>query len=98
MYFLGCSVYAVAQPANVRAGQADIDIPGGDYARVVMSPNLCAQWCNNDPKCTAWSFVKANVSGPDPVCWLKNNVGPAVRRAGVVSGVKMSAQSPNIRR
>ncbi len=94
-----CLIYtgdASAQPVSRVIGQVDVDIPGGDYARINLSPNLCESLCNSDVKCKAWTFIKSNVAGPEPICWLKSSVGKAVRRAGMTSGVKAPASPPKL--
>src|SRR6478735_6727328 len=78
--------------ASSATAQTNFDRPGGDYqSRVVNSgdPQTCAQRCERDRKCLAWSF--SYPSGSErAVCWLKDKVLPRVEAVGVISGVRGS--------
>jgi hypothetical protein len=59
-------------------GEPNTDRFGSDFAHVTsffsvtVSPSLCGTLCVGNKQCKAWTFVKANIQGPSPVCWLKN--------------------------
>ena len=69
----------------------NIDRPGSDYASLDLAsadPKLCADACEKDPECQAFSYNPPGMSGPRAKCWLKNGVPEAFEADGVVSGVK----------
>lgn len=77
----------------------DTDRPGGDYrdfATARANPNRCANQCDADRRCEAFTYVPPGVQGPDAHCWLKDEVPAARRRAGMVSGVKRSPLPQNV--
>ncbi len=67
----------------------ETDRPGMDYRHFKIEtrdPALCADACNRDARCKAWTFkIKSSHSG---VCWLKYGVPAPVRNGACVSGVK----------
>jgi hypothetical protein len=86
------AVFALPMLASSAKAQTNFDRPGGDYqSRVVNSgdPQICAQRCERDRKCLAWSF--SYPSGSERAfCWLKDKVLPRVEAVGVISGVRGS--------
>jgi hypothetical protein len=95
------------QPGNIieatsvaqgRAGmELDTNRMGGDYTVFDLQrddPGLCRDACDNDPKCKAWTYVKPNVQGPRPRCWLKSVVPQPKADTCCVSGVKTSTKPP----
>lgn len=83
----------VAAPSEVR-GQAGFDRPGGDYANAPVrsaDPRVCAQRCERDNRCRAWSFSYPRTSTRDATCSLKNAVTPAKEDSCCISGVRGAA-------
>lgn len=77
--------------------------PGSDYrdfTMVTIDPNKCAEVCEQDSKCRAYTYVPPGYQGPDPRCWLKDSVPNAVTAKGMVSGITNSPmpQTMNINR
>lgn len=67
------------------------DRPGGDYARFVVpsgDPAVCMARCEREGRCRAWTFSYPGTGGTSAMCWLKNEVKPAVENKCCVSGVK----------
>lgn len=68
------------------------DRPGGDYANFELpwwaTVDTCANYCKNDPRCVAFTFVRPNYQGPEPRCWLKNVIPDVVPNAACDSGIK----------
>ena len=82
-----CSVPALAD-GYLEYG---LDRPGMDYKNFDLTssdPDLCRFACENDPVCKAFTFVRPGFQGPNPRCWLKNNVPAPVQHEGCVSWVK----------
>ena len=62
----------------------DIDYPGNDVGSVLESnPVNCCSHCNEDPKCSVYSWSNSNGG----TCWLKNSIATAVVKPGVISGI-----------
>lgn len=62
---------------------------GNDYRNFELDkacPELCAQQCENDNRCKAWTFVRPGVQGAKARCWLKDKEGTARRDNDTVSG------------
>jgi hypothetical protein len=81
----------------------NIDRPGRDFTSVTLppgsQPQACAELCDADETCRAWTFVRANVQAPNPRCWLKFGVPAAVANNCCVSDVKLAAVvEPNVDR
>jgi hypothetical protein len=88
----GCwlPVLLSALPAQVRA-QTGFDRPGGDYTSFTVrggDPATCAERCDRDPRCRAWSFAYPTTRLPRATCWLKTDVPARVEDACCVSGVR----------
>jgi hypothetical protein len=73
------------------------DFFGNDIAGLdVQNVNQCAAACNANPRCLAWTFVKAGRMGPTARCFLKNPIpSPSFNatcptNAECLSGVKRS--------
>jgi hypothetical protein len=68
------------------------DRPGHDYRNFVLSspvPRVCAEACEEDAKCKAWTYVKPNtIQGEQARCWLKDSVPPARGSSCCISGIK----------
>ncbi len=77
-------------PAEAQWG---FDRPGGDYSSFTTrggDPAVCAQRCERDARCRAWSFAYPT-GGRPATCWLKSQVRPRVENECCVSGVKGAA-------
>jgi hypothetical protein len=77
---------------SVSSMEWDTDRMGSDYRDFdlnVADPAICHDACMKDPQCKAWTYVKPNtIQGPNPRCWLKNNVPNPIKSGCCVSGVK----------
>jgi PAN domain len=63
-----------------------IDLPGGDYRELNRSElRLCADVCENDGKCVAFTYV-SNLRR----CWLKSSVPPSMDARHAISGFKVA--------
>jgi hypothetical protein len=82
---LSCSI------ALATSLEKNLDRPGSDYKNFDIAradPHLCELACDGDPDCQAFSYNPPGMSGPNAMCWLKNNVPSANNATGVASGVK----------
>src|SRR5690349_5683518 len=84
---LGLPCTGSAQDPTPRPpGQPNEDRPGGDYRyftertfsepnRVTSSlnPYVCRDACQQDQRCRAWTWVRPNIQGPWPGCWMKDS-------------------------
>ena len=71
--------------------QVGFDRPGGDYTSFSLrsgDPAACAQRCERDARCRAWSFAYPATEGSTALCWLKSRVPPRVSSSASVSGVR----------
>ncbi len=82
--WLGAALAAHAQDGTSRLG-ADYDI----FAMGGNDPSQCAQACGEDPRCKAWSFIKAIGQ-----CRLKHTPVQAVANGCCASGLKPGAPKP----
>jgi len=76
---------------NVCGMEWNTDRPGSDFRSFPLSkddPNICRNACMNEPRCKAWTYVRSNIQGPRPMCWLKNAVPQPVENQNCLSGVK----------
>lgn len=76
---------------NVCGMEWNTDRPGSDFKFFPLpkdDPNICRNACMNEPGCKAWTYVRPNIQGPRPMCWLKNAVPKAVKNQNCLSGVK----------
>lgn len=71
---------------------ADVDMPGGDYANFDLQspdPALCRDTCAAQKMCVAYTFVKPGIQSPAARCWLKSiDPGTAYASDCCVSGVQ----------
>ena len=94
----GANVYVGGQRYNVGGGafvsiEVDTNRGGSDYDNFDLpkaDPNLCADACEKDQKCRAYTYVKPGVQGNNARCWLKDSVPSASQSNCCVSGVKNS--------
>jgi hypothetical protein len=66
------------------------DRMGGDYRRIfpATTARACAEACAGDqPRCRAYTFVRAGYQESEPVCYLKETVPPETPDACCLSGV-----------
>jgi hypothetical protein len=58
--------------------EKNINRQGGDYSDFNTAKgsdvSVCELACESDPKCKAFTFVKAGPRGAVPHCWLKSSV------------------------
>jgi hypothetical protein len=70
----------------------DTDRMGSDYSDFDLNagnPAICRDACMKDPQCKACTYVKPNtIQGPNPRCWLKNNVPNPTKSGCCVSGIR----------
>jgi hypothetical protein len=68
-----------------------IDRFGGDYRNFETAPNpdgkACAQACEADKRCRAWTYARPGYIGPAGRCFLKDHVKQPRRRPCCISGV-----------
>jgi hypothetical protein len=86
----GMLASGAASPAHAQVG---FDRPGGDYSSFAVrsgDPVVCANRCDRDNRCRAWSFAYPTTFGPRAVCWLKSSVPTRVETTCCVSGVRGS--------
>jgi len=77
--------------------ETGVDRQGMNYNSYTLSsadPQLCANDCENDPKCEAFTYVNPGVRGANSPaeCWLKDGVPDPVSSECCVSGVKSLMQ------
>jgi hypothetical protein len=73
------------------AAQLGYDRRGGDYSTFTIrsgDPAVCAQRCERDGRCRAWSFSYPRTTHVLATCWLKKEVPPPVEDSCCVSGVR----------
>ena len=73
------------------------DRPGYDYKNFELSvadPRQCQNACYAEPQCQSFSYTNPGVLGPNPHCWLKTAVAPAVANNASTSGVKAGYVAP----
>lgn len=71
------------EPSTNRFGS---DYVGFDLA--AAEPEGCRSTCAGDDACRAFTYVKPGIQGPEPRCYLKNEVPPATPDECCVSGEK----------
>lgn len=84
---------ALAGGLREATAQLGFDRPGADFATFTIrqgDPAVCAQRCDRDRRCRAWSFAYPGHAGPQAVCRLKRSVSARVEDACCVSGVRGS--------
>lgn len=85
---LAAMSFAVLAPAHAQVG---FDRPGGDYASFPVTsadPGSCAERCEREGRCRAWSFAYPRTVTPVATCWLKSRVTARKEDSCCVSGVK----------
>jgi hypothetical protein len=68
-----------------------IDRFGGDYRWFETPPDAkgkaCAEACQNEPRCRAWTYRRAGYGAASARCFLKDVIKPPRRRPCCISGV-----------
>ncbi|HEX2215406.1 MAG TPA: PAN domain-containing protein [Xanthobacteraceae bacterium] len=85
------ALLALAALPAPAAAQSGYDRPGGDFANFPVrsaDPVVCAQRCDRDSRCRAWSFSYPRTVTVRAMCWLKRSVPARVENACCVSGVR----------
>jgi len=84
----------IAMPPPAFADQMfeySVDRPGNDYHREVFPSNYneitCQNMCENDGKCSAWTYVKPGIQDARGVCYLKDELPVAYGNDCCISGV-----------
>ena len=68
--------------------------PGLDYNNFVTNSwKECESTCGREDRCTAWTYVRPGVQGPQGRCWLKQQVPHPVTDQNTISGVKFKPPS-----
>jgi hypothetical protein len=68
-----------------------IDRAGGDYRSFETTPDAtgkaCADACQAENRCRAWTYVRPGYLGPAARCYLKNQLKPPRRKPCCISAV-----------
>ncbi|MCZ7659398.1 MAG: PAN domain-containing protein [Xanthobacteraceae bacterium] len=76
---------------KVGAVEFSIDRYGGDYRNLEVTPDpagrTCAQACEADSRCRAWTYVRPGYIGAAARCYLKDRITRPRRKPCCVSGV-----------
>ena len=68
-----------------------IDRTGGDYRNMEVKTDatgaVCAQACESEQRCRAWTYVRPGYLGPSARCFLKEKLTAPRRKPCCVSGV-----------
>jgi hypothetical protein len=68
-----------------------IDRFGGDYRWFETPPDAkgkaCAEACQNEPRCRAWTYRRPGYGGSSARCFLKDAIKPPRHRPCCISGV-----------
>lgn len=71
--------------------ESSIDRPGGDLRNFELKASggdeACKAACVADNKCRAWTYARPGYVGREARCFLKKEIKPPRRKAGLVSGV-----------
>jgi len=102
-YALKTSVAEPSPPADDGRGlvtvEPDTDRPGSDYRSFDLAaadPDRCANTCENEARCEAYTYVPPGRQAASARCWLKDSVPRARTSQGNVSGVKGSPMPQNM--
>jgi PAN domain. len=88
---IGAVALVLLAMAGAAHAQLGYDRNGGDYSTFTLrsgDPAACAQRCERDARCRAWSFSYPRTTHVQATCWLKNKVTPRVEDPCCVSGVR----------
>ncbi len=85
--------------------ESNTDRPGNDYKSFDLNQPApmtfgsavgnCQSSCQQDNKCTAWTYVKPGIQGSKAKCWLKNVIPVAKVSNCCTSGVVEREFEPN---
>ena len=81
-----CCVSGVAGGSH----EPQFDRPGADFVRMPLpsgGPQACRRACRLNSRCRAYTYVDAGVQGPQPICYLKDQVPDPVPHPRTTSGV-----------
>lgn len=90
-----CCISGVRGSAVMESRTGDleyaIDRFGGDYRNIELpsdpSGKACAEACQADPKCRAFTYVRPGYIGPNARCFLKNRITKPRGKPCCISGV-----------
>lgn len=90
-----CCISGVRGAAVIESRGGDleyaIDRVGGDYRNVDLPSDptgkACADACQADPKCRAFTYVRPGYIGPGARCFLKDRITKPRRKPCCISGV-----------
>ena len=86
-----CALLVGLALTGVALAQNGFDRRGGDYLKFDIrsgDPQLCAQRCEADGRCQAWTFAYPRSDKTFAQCWLKDKVAPRFEDKCCVSGVR----------
>ena len=69
--------------------EQNVDRPGQDYGYFPLqqaNPDQCRIACQNDGRCSAYTYVHPGVQAQTAMCWLKASVPNPVQNACCISG------------
>lgn len=78
-------------PTTTYAMELNINRYGEDYRDFIpakASATLCAEACDKQPRCRAWTWVKHTLEPPTGHCWLKDRIPEPTADDCCTSGVK----------
>ncbi|MEH2143509.1 PAN domain-containing protein [Nostoc sp.] len=78
-------------PRYVVTAEFGRDRAGSDYTNFPTSASAsnCQQFCINDNRCSAYTYVRPGVQGTSAVCYLKSVAPASTPNSCCVSGVKL---------
>jgi hypothetical protein len=90
-----CCVSGVRGGGVIEPHAADIEYSidriGGDYRSFDTTPDpkgrSCAEACQSEPRCRAWTYRRPGYGTPTARCYLKETVKPPHHRPCCISGV-----------
>jgi 1-phosphatidylinositol phosphodiesterase len=85
-----CMVNQPVTPGTYGPLEYDTDRAGSDFHSFDLPearPDLCLSYCQNQPQCLAFTYVKPGIQGPAPRCWLKSAIPQPAANGCCVSGV-----------
>ncbi len=85
------ALLAVLVLSGAALAQSGFDRRGGDYMKFDVrsgDPQVCAESCERDGRCKAWTFSYPRTAVSSATCWLKNKVPPRNDDKCCVSGVR----------
>jgi 1-phosphatidylinositol phosphodiesterase len=92
-----CMVNQPVTPGTYGPLEYDTDRAGSDFHSFDLPearPDLCLSYCQNEPQCLAFTYVKPGIQGPAPRCWLKSAIPQPAANGCCVSGVVRPAPAP----